>query len=147
MQQSRIDLKKLRLQIALQYGIELDETTLTILAILLQEGKHLFTPMHTKLAEMAEQMQQSKKTLQVDPDHPRWQAFWHGMGQWGLGLCLAIIALLVVFSITLSNDKKQQDMQQALVWYKEHYEAAQKLIDKAGAGTGTTGKKSRQRNK
>ncbi|SDC96646.1 hypothetical protein [Niabella drilacis] len=145
MQQSRIDLKKLRLQIALQYGIELDETALAILAILLQEGKRQFTPMHTKLAEMGEQIQQSKKALQVDPDHPRWQAFLHGMGQWGLGLCLGVIALLVVFSITLSNDKKQQDMQQALVWYKEHYEAAQKLIDKAG--TGTIGKKSRQRNK
>ena len=145
MQTSRTDLKKLRSAIFLQYGIELDETSLTILTILLQEVKRQFAPMQTKLDEMAAQIQYSKKPLQVDTDHPRWQAFWHGMGQWGLGLILAVIAALAVFFINLKNDKTQQEMQQALIWYKQHYEAAQKADAKTGAGT--IEKKSRQKNK
>ena len=127
MQTSRTDLKKLRSEIFLQYGIELDETSLTILIILLQEVRRQFAPMQTKLDEMAAQIQYSKKSLQVDPDHPRWQAFWHGMGQWGLGLILAVMAALTVFAIDLNKEREDRKMiQQQLAWYKEHYEAAQK---------------------
>ena len=127
MQTSRTDLKKLRSAIFLQYGIELDETSLTILIILLQEVRRQFAPMQTKLDEMAAQIQYSKKSLQVDPDHPRWQAFWHGMGQWGLGLILAVMAALTVFAIDLNKEREDRKMiQQQLAWYKEHYEAAQK---------------------
>lgn len=146
MQTSLTDLKKLRAAISLQYGIELDETSLTILTILLQEVRRQFVPMQAKLDEMAAKIQYSKKSLQVDTDHPRWQAFWHGMGQWGLSLILAVIAALAVFFTNLKNDKTQQEMQQALVWYKQHYEAA---AQKAGAktGAGPIEKKSRQKNK
>ena len=49
MQESRIDFKKLRSVIS--YGIELNETSLTILTILLQEVKRQFVPIHTKLNE------------------------------------------------------------------------------------------------
>jgi hypothetical protein len=135
MPESRIDLKKLRLQIALKYGVELDETALTILVVLLLEMKGQFVVMNKTQGEIVTEVQQSKKALQVDPNHPRWQAFWHGMGQWGLGLCLAVIAAMLVYFTSLNNDKKQLETQQALIWYKEHYEAAQKVIDKSGAGT------------
>lgn len=145
MQQPRIDLKKLRLQVALEYGVEMDETALTILAILMQKMNGQFVTMNKTQGAIVTEVQQSKKALQVDRDHPRWQAFWHGMGQWGLGLCLAVIAALTVYFITLTNDKKQLKTEQALIWYKEHYEAAQKVIDKADIGTPE--KKSRQRRK
>lgn len=135
MSESRIDLKKLRLQIALKYGVELDETALTILVVLLLEMKGQFVVMNKTQGEIVTKMQQSKKALQVDPNHPRWQAFWHGMGQWGLGLCLAVIAATLVYLTSLNNDKKQLETQEALIWYKEHYEAAQKVINKAGIGT------------
>ncbi|ANH81195.1 hypothetical protein A8C56_09550 [Niabella ginsenosidivorans] len=135
MPESRIDLKKLRLQIALKYGVELDETALTILVVLLLEMKGQFVVMNKTQGEIVMEVQQSKKALQVDPNHPRWQAFWHGMGQWGLGLCLAVIAATLVYFTSLNNDKKQLETQQALIWYKEHYEAAQKVIDKSGIGT------------
>lgn len=143
MPESRIDLKKLRLQIALKYGVELDETALTILVVLLLEMKGQFVVMNKTQGEIVTEVQQSKKALQVDPNHPRWQAFWHGMGQWGLGLCLAVIATTLVYFTSLNNDKKQLETQQALIWYKEHYEAAQKVINKAG--TGTIEKKPRKR--
>ncbi|WP_346239550.1 hypothetical protein ABDK00_007515 [Niabella insulamsoli] len=143
MPESRIDLKKLRLQIALKYGVELDETALTILVVLLLEMKGQFVVMNKTQGEIITEVQQSNKALQVDPNHPRWQAFWHGMGQWGLGLCLAVIAATLVYFTSLNNDKKQLETQQALIWYKEHYEAAQKVINKAGAGT--IEKKSRKR--
>ncbi|MBZ4190577.1 hypothetical protein [Niabella beijingensis] len=146
MQTSRTDLKKLRSAIFLQYGIELDETSLTILAILLQEVKRQFMPMHTKLDEMATQIQYSKKSLQVDPDHPRWQAFWHGMGQWGLGFILAVIAAFTVFAIGVNKEREEKKMiQQELAWYKEHYKATQKTGSKTS--NGTIEKKSRQKNK
>lgn len=135
MPESRIDLKKLRLQIALKYGVELAEIALTILVVLLLEMKGQFVVMNKTQGEIVTEVQQSKKALQIDPNHPRWQAFWHGMGQWGLGLCLAVIAATLVYFTSLNNDKKQLETQEALIWYKEHYEAAQKVINKAGAGT------------
>ncbi|WP_300600936.1 hypothetical protein [Niabella sp.] len=147
MQTSRTDLKKLRAAISLQYGIELDETSLTILTILLQEVRRQFAPMQAMLNEMAAQIQYSKKSLQVDPDHPRWQAFWHGMGQWGLGLCLAVIVALTVFAIDLNKEREEKKMmQQELAWYKQHYEAAAQKAD-AKTGAGTIEKKSRPKNK
>lgn len=145
MQQSRIDFKKLRAVISLQYGIELDETSLAILAILTQEVRRQFIPLNKRQEEMAVQIQYSKKALQVDPDHPRWQAFWHGMGQWGLGLCLAVIALVFLFIHQHKENTQQQALQQELAWYKEHCEAAQKANVKTGAGT--VERKSRQKNK
>jgi len=146
MQKDQTDLKKLRSEIFLQYGIELDETSLTILTILLQEVRRQFAPMQTKLDEMAAQIQYSKKSLQVDTDHPRWQAFWHGMGQWGLGLILAVIAALTVFTIDLNKEREEKKMiQQELAWYKEHYKATQKTGSKTS--NGTIEKKSRQKNK
>jgi len=145
MSQPRIDLKKLRLQVAFEYGVELDETALTILAILMLKMERQFITMNKTQGQIVTEVQQSKKALQVDMDHPRWQAFWHGMGQWGLGLCLAVTAALIVYFIILNNDKKQLQTQQALIWYKEHYEAAQKIISKTGSGTPE--KKSRRRSK
>ena len=145
MQQSRIDFKKLRLQISLEYGVELDEIALAILGILMLEQKYQFATMNKRQEEMVTQIQQSKKTLQVDPSHPRWQAFWHGMGQWGLGLCLAIIAALTVYCFNLNKIRaEKQTIQKELAWYKDQYEAAQTIIKKAGP---STEKKSRQRNK
>ncbi|MBZ4191554.1 hypothetical protein [Niabella beijingensis] len=135
MPESPIDLKKLRLQIALKYGVELDETALTILVVLLLEMKTQFVVMKKTQGEIVTEVQQSKKALQVDQHHPRWQAFWHGMGQWGLGLCLVVIAAMLVYFTSLNNDKKQLETQQALIWYKEHYEAVQKVIDKSGIRT------------
>lgn len=133
MQQSRIDFKKLRLQISLQYGIELDETSLTILGILMLEQKRQFVTMIKRLDEMVTQIQQSKKALQVDPNHPRWQAFWYGMGQWGFTLCIAIIAALTVYCFNLNKIRtEKQTIQKELVWYKEQYEVAQKAGTKAG---------------
>lgn len=140
MQKSRTDFKKLRSIISLQYGIELDETSLTILTILLQEVKRQFAPMQAKLDEMAAQIQYSKKSLQVDTDHPRWQAFWHGMGQWGLALILAVITAFTVFAIDVSKEIEEKNkIQQKLTWYKDHYEAAQK------AGTGVIKKNPRSK--
>lgn len=140
MQKSRTDLKKLRSAISLQYGIELDETSLTILTILLKEVRRQFAPMQANLDEMAVQIQHSKKALQVDADHPRWQAFWHGMGQWGLGFILAVIAAFTVFAIDVNKEREEKDkIQQELTWYKDHYEAAQK------AGTGVIKKNPRSK--
>lgn len=146
MQEGRIDLKKLRSAISLQYGIELDETSLTILTILLQEVKRQFAPMQTKQDEMAAQIQYSKKSLQVDPNHPRWQAFWHGMGQWGLGFILVVISVLTIFSIDLNKEIEEKKMiQQELARYKQHCQAAQKTGGKTG--NDAIEKKPRYRNK
>lgn len=146
MQQSRIDFKKLRSVISLQYGIELDETSLAILAILTQEVQQQFKAIRRTQDEMATQIQYSKKALQVDPEHPRWQAFWHGMGQWGLGLCLAVIVALTIYCFNLNKIREEkQAAQQELAWYKEHCDAAKKASAKTGAGA--VGKKPRQKNK
>lgn len=145
MQESKIDFKKLRLQISLKYGIELDETSLAVLGIMLQEMRHHYVKINKGQEETVIQVKQAKKALQVDPAHPRWQAFWHGMGQFGFGLCLIAFVIMAIFLINLYTNNKQQETEQTLVWYKEQYEAAQKKIDKVGAVS--TEKKTRHRNK
>lgn len=146
MQQFRIDFKKLRSMIFLQYGIDLDETSLAVLTILRQDVKGQFLTMHKRQDEVAAKIQNSRKALQVDPDHPRWQAFWHGMGQWGLGFCLAVIAVLTVFAIDVNKEREEKnEILQQLIWYKDHYEALQKADNKAADAA--IQKKSRQRNK
>lgn len=110
MPQQRTDFKKLRSQISLQYGIDLDETTLIVLSILTGELKRQHTIMNQKQEEMAAQIKLSKKALQVDAVHPRWQAFWHGMGQWGLGLCLAVVLACVLLSIDWIKERKEKQL-------------------------------------
>lgn len=131
MPQQRIDFKKLRSQISLQYGIDLDETTLIVLAILTGELKRQHTIMNQKQEEMAAQIKLSKKALQLDAVHPRWQAFWHGMGQWGLGLCLAVILTCILLSIDWQKQRKEKKLlQQQVEWCKEYYHATRKENDK-----------------
>lgn len=144
MTEPRFDFKKLRAGIFLQYGIELDETSLTILAILTQEMKRQFIKMDKAQEEMTMQIQHSKKALQVDHNHPRWQAFWHGMGQWGFGLCLAIITALTIFAIDLNKITEEKEaVYQELSWYKAHYDAAQK----AGTKSASNGSKKNSKSK
>lgn len=146
MQQSAINFKKLRSMISLEYGIELDETSLAILAILMQELKSQFITMNKSQDEMAAQIKYAGRALQVDQEHPRWQAFWYGMGKWGLGLCLAVIAALSIFAIHLSKESTESKaIQQELTWYKQYYEAAQKTGNKPVDDA--VEKKSRKKNK
>ncbi len=144
---SGMDYRKLRAKIALQYGIELDETSLAILVILTQELKRQFVKMDQAQEEMAAQIQLSKKALQVDTNHPRWQAFWHGMGQWGLGICLAVMAVMIIFSIDLGKQRQEKEqLQQELALYKTYYQENTKASPKA-ATTGRTKSDVKQKNK
>ncbi|WP_346239615.1 hypothetical protein ABDK00_018190 [Niabella insulamsoli] len=132
MKEPPFNFKKIRADISLHYGIDLDETSLTILVILHQEIKRQFVKITTSQDEMAAQIQQSKKSLQVDYNHPRWQAFWHGMGQWGLGLCVTVLFAAVVFFIDVKKTREQKELLQLeRNWYKAQYDSVQAL-DKKG---------------
>lgn len=144
MSQSKIDFKKLRAEISFKYGIELDETSLTILAILTLQLNNQFLKMDRAQEEMISQIQLSKKALQVDTRHPRWQAFWHGMGQWGLGLCLAVIVAFVFFSIDRGWEKKEQELlRQELAAYRAYYQEHEQA--KRNAGNGSKGEQRRKK--
>jgi hypothetical protein len=129
MESSGLDFKKLRSLLSLQYGIELDDTSITILYTLKQDLHRQFKKMDRVQEEMAAQIKLSKKSLQVDDNHPRWQAFWHGMGQWGLGLCLAVLITAVMLLVGWNNSgTEKEQLQRELTWYKEQYQAAQEAI-------------------
>ena len=95
MEISNPHLIKLRTRVLLQYGINLDETSLSILSILQDDIGEKLTEQNQKLEEAVSSIERSKKSLQVDHNHPRWQAFWFGMGKWGIASILFIILIVV----------------------------------------------------
>lgn len=124
-QKSNIDVKKLRAAIFLKYGYELDDTSLVILYILTDQQNATFSNQNKKIDGATEKINNSQRSLQVDKDHPGWQAFWFGFGKWGLALIIAITAALFMLSFYLENEKENRSA--TLEWYKNYYHKTKDL--------------------
>ena len=132
MEQQGFDIKRIRAQLYLDYGVNLDETSITILFVLAREQQKQFAAQNQKtdkaIAELqtaAQRINQSQRTLQVDTSHPRWQAFWFGMGKWGFALTLFIILLFIEVTIYSFNQQDNERLKQEWSWYKAYYESTQ----------------------
>lgn len=121
MEISNPHLIKLRTRVLLQYGINLDETSLSILSILQDDIGEKLTEQNQKLEEAVSSIERSKKSLQVDHNHPRWQAFWFGMGKWGITSILFIILIGIYTQFYISEQHKKKYVEDWCWWYKSYY--------------------------
>lgn len=124
MQQTRFDYQKSRAAIFLQYGIELDETSITILSILSGHQKARFLEQNKILEAATEKIRLSTQSLQAHQQRPGWQAFWFGMGQWGLALLLATTVLTGLYFYRESRQQERERLPMVLQWYKGYFEAS-----------------------
>lgn len=131
MEQKSIDTRKMRALVSLQYGVELDETSLTILTILIQEQSKQFAFQNQLLEAATEKISRSKKSLQASPQSPRFQAFWFGMGKWGFAL-IYMMTLSWLFIIGYQHRQEGSSrVSVQLEWYKQYYDKSQKESRKA----------------
>ena len=128
-QQKTIDFKKVRSNISLKYGTELDDTSITILSILATGQKEGFSRLNEKLSlavdrinDATEKINASKKTLMVDSHNSKSQAFWFGMGQWGLGLVLSVVFISLFYSIHICRQQEENQSAIQLQWYRKFYD-------------------------
>jgi hypothetical protein len=126
MEPSKIDFQKLRPLLAVKYGVELDEISVTILSVLMTEQKMEFECQNKKLDTAIKKIDQSQQSLQVDREHPYWQAFWFGMGKWGIGLCMAVCFSVMFYCVQLSKDQENENLNKRVDWYKDYIEVLQK---------------------
>jgi hypothetical protein len=121
MKHQNLNIENLAAKITLKYGVKLDETSLTILTILQKEIGDKITMQNQKLDQAANAIERSKRSLSVDSDHPRWQAFWFGMGKWGVASCLLIILLGIYTQFYISEQRKKKFVDDWCWWYKSYY--------------------------
>ena len=125
MQQPGFDYQKTRASISLHYGIELDDTSITILSVLSAAQKKHFTEQQNILESAAEKISISTKSLELHQQRPGWQAFWFGMGKFGLAAIFATSVLTGVYFYNEANKQEQDKLPAELQWYKGYYQATQ----------------------
>lgn len=125
MQQPGFDYQKTRASISLHYGIELDDTSITILSVLSAAQKKHFTEQQNILESAAEKISISTKSLELHQQRPGWQAFWFGMGKFGLAAIFATSVLTGVYFYNEANKQEQAKLPAELQWYKGYYQATQ----------------------
>jgi hypothetical protein len=114
--------KKIRSEISLKYEVELDETATLILFILQEEQKQISSQQHKILEDAAAKINNSSRCLSIDSNHPRWQAFWFGFGQFGLAFLILIISGASFYTYHLSEKKEKEKLPAIFNWYKHYYE-------------------------
>lgn len=121
MEKYKLNLADLRAKVILKYGVSLDETSLTILTILQEEIGNNLTEHSQKMDHAVSTIKGSTKTLEVDQNHPRWQAFWFGMGKWGVASTLCIILIGICTQFYISEQHKKKFVSDWCWWYKSYY--------------------------
>ena len=131
MAEKKFDYKKERSSICLKYGIEMDDTTCGVLYVLREEQKEFFENQEKKLDRATEKISRSKGVLQVDQRHPLWQAFFHGLGSWGVALITASSLAALVYITKMDNEHLTEKRLQLLEWYRSYYDSTRGLPKKA----------------
>lgn len=131
MQQPVYNYKKIRSQLFLKYQMDLDETSCSILFVLLVEQKKHFEEQSEQLKETTRKINASNSSLQVDSKKPGSQAFWFGMGKWGLALIIATSIAAGFYSYHLSDEAQNSKTAELLKWYETYYQVSQRESKKA----------------
>ncbi|MEP7277415.1 MAG: hypothetical protein ABI813_02120 [Bacteroidota bacterium] len=116
--------KKERAGLSLRDGIELDETSISILFVLRQEQQSFFAAQNSKLEAATAKISSANNSLQVDHQSPRQQAFWFGMGKWGFALLVTVSMAACFYCYYLSKEEAAAKMPLLLHWYKGYYDVS-----------------------
>ena len=122
MSKTIFDYKNCRSEIFLQYGVDLDETSMSILFIMLQEHKRQSAIQNDLLETLIKKVNTSQRSLQVDFNQPRYQAFWFGIGKWGMAVILAVLFAGSYYWYYIFDQKSKEKLPVLYLWYKKYYE-------------------------
>jgi len=123
MEPVKIDYQRMQAEYFLKYDYRFDETALAMLHILKKEQEQNFVLQNTALNKSIDKIEASQRTLALDREHPRWQAFSYGLGRLGLPLLLAISLLAMFYMIHQSNQKQEMIDSAKLRWYENFYQS------------------------
>ena len=123
MEHVKIDFQRMQADYFLKYDYRFDETALAMLHILKKEQEQNFVLQNTALNKAIDKIEASQRTLALDREHPRWQAFSYGLGRLGLPLLLVISFLALFYLISLSNQNQQTIDSAKLRWYESFYQS------------------------
>ncbi|MBW8327175.1 MAG: hypothetical protein K0M50_20600 [Prolixibacteraceae bacterium] len=123
MEHVKIDFQRMQAEYFLKYDYRFDETALAMLHILKKEQEQNFVLQNTALNKAIDKIEASQRTLALDREHPRWQAFSYGLGRLGLPLLLAISFLAIFYMIHLNNQDQETIDSAKLRWYENFYQS------------------------
>jgi hypothetical protein len=123
MEHVKIDFQRMQAEYFLKYDYRFDETALAMLHILKKEQEANFAKQNSVLNQAIEKIEASQRTLALDREHPRWQAFSYGLGRFGLPLLLTISFLAIFYMIHLSNQKYERIDSAKLRWHENFYQS------------------------
>lgn len=127
-QRKNINTKKLKAAIYLKYGQELDDTSVIILSILVDEQNAIFSTQNQKIDAAAEKINNSQRSLQVNQQRPGWQAFWFGFGKLGFSIVIATIIAAIMF--TIYRNDRQENRPALMQWYRNYYNNTKGMASK-----------------
>lgn len=122
MEHVKIDFQRMQAEYFLKYDYRFDDTALAMLHILKKEQEQNFVLQNTALNKAIDKIEDSQRTLALDREHPRWQAFSYGLGRLGLPLLLATSFLALFYLISQSNQSQQTIDSAKLRWYENFYQ-------------------------
>jgi hypothetical protein len=123
MEHVKIDFQRMQAEYFLKYDYRFDETALAMLHILKKEQEQNFVLQNSALNKAIDKIEDSQRTLALDREHPRWQAFSYGLGRLGLPLLLTISFLAIFYVIHLSNQNQETIDSVKLRWYENFYQS------------------------
>ncbi len=123
MEHVKIDFQRMQAEYFLKYDYRFDETALAMLHILKKEQEQNFVLQNTALNKAIDKINDSQRTLALDREHPRWQAFFYGLGRLGLPLTMFICFVAIFYMIHLSNQNLELSNSAKLRWYEIFYQS------------------------
>jgi hypothetical protein len=123
MEHVKIDFQRMQAEYFLKYDYRFDETALAMLHILKKEQEANFVLQNSALSKAIDKIEDSQRTLALDREHPRWQAFSYGLGRLGLPLMMGICFVAIFYTINLSNQKHVMTNSAKLRWYENFYQS------------------------
>jgi len=123
MEHVKIDFQRMQAEYFLKYDYRFDETALAMLHILEKEQEANFVLQNSALNKAIDKIEDSQRTLALDREHPRWQAFSYGLGRMGIPLLMAICFMAIFYMIHLSIQKHEMANSAKLQWYENFYQS------------------------
>jgi len=123
MEHVKIDFQRMQADYFLKYDYKFDETALAMLYILGKVQDANFAKQNSALNNAIEKIEASQRTLALDREHPRWQAFSYGLGRIGISLLMGICFIAIFYTINLSNQKNVMTNSAKLRWYENFYQS------------------------
>lgn len=122
MEHMKIDFQRMQAEYFLKYDYRFDETALAMLHILKKEQEQNFVLQNAALNKAIDKIEDSQRTLALDREHPRWQAFSYGLGKFGLPLTMVICFVAIFYMIHLGNQHQETIDSARLRWYENFYQ-------------------------